>query len=522
MSEEHDRKQSVEMKEDKNAVTVDADGELAEALRNYVPGTQEEKALVRKIDFYLMPILWIMYILNYVDRTNIVSYCGSPLGEKSPAGIECRMDHRTDVASQPLMASSMPNVNFSMQKDLSLTDDGYAWVLSIFFFGYLICEVPSNMILSRSRPSLFLPGIMLVWGALSALMSVSKSYGALLGFRFVLGCIESGFFPGVLYLLSCWYTKAELGKRFAIFYTAAVLSGAFGGLLAGAITANLHDAHGIAGWRWLFIVEGVATVGVALFAFFILLDYPATAKQLTPAQRQLASIRIIADGIASGAQSTQRLTHWQAFVAAVSDPRTWMFLILFMLDVGAGTISYFIPTIALTLGYDTVTAQYMTVPIYAFASVCLNIVAWSSDRHVERRWHVAVPLGVGFACAVVCAAVQTPVVRYVMICFVAAGIWSALPLVLSWTSGTISLPAEKRAIVLALVNAFGNFSSVYGSRIWPSKDSPAYHVGFGVTAAFLGAGMIIAILIPIMIKMVNWKGTKAERELAVATEVERD
>lgn len=112
-----------------------------------------------------------------------------------------------------------------MQKDLSLTDDGYAWVLSIFFFGYLICEVPSNMILSRSRPSLFLPGIMLVWGALSALMSVSKSYGALLGFRFVLGCIESGFFPGVLYLLSCWYTKAELGKRFAIFYTAAVLSG---------------------------------------------------------------------------------------------------------------------------------------------------------------------------------------------------------------------------------------------------------------------------------------------------------
>ncbi|CAI0654813.1 unnamed protein product [Colletotrichum noveboracense] len=109
-----------------------------------------------------------------------------------------------------------------------------------------------------------------------------------------------------------------------------------------------------------------------------------------------------------------------------------------------------------------------------------------------------------------------------MICFVAAGIWSALPLVLSWTSGTISLPAEKRAIVLALVNAFGNFSSVYGSRIWPSKDSPTYHVGFGVTAAFLGAGMIIAILIPIMIKMVNWKGTKAERELAVATEVERD
>lgn len=98
-----------------------------------------------------------------------------------------------------------------MQADLKLTDDDYAWVLSVFFFGYLICEVPSNMILSRSRPSIFLPGIMLVWGALSALMAISKTYGALLGFRFILGCIEAGFFPGVLYLLSCWYTKAELG-----------------------------------------------------------------------------------------------------------------------------------------------------------------------------------------------------------------------------------------------------------------------------------------------------------------------
>ncbi|KAK2055338.1 major facilitator superfamily transporter [Colletotrichum caudatum] len=465
MSFENGRKQSLEMKEDKHAPPVvvgGADAELAEALRNYVPGTREERQLVKKIDLFLMPILWIMYILNYVDRTNI--------GNAKIAG---------------------------MQKDLGLTDDGYAWVLSIFFFGYLICEVPSNMILSRSRPSVFLPGIMLVWGALSALMSISKTYGALLGFRFVLGCVEAGFFPGVLYLLSCWYTRAELGKRFAIFYTAAVLSGAFGGLLAGAITANLHDAHGIAGWRWLFIVEGVATVGVALVAFF----------------RRLASVRIIADGIASGGQSRKRLSHWNAFVAAVADPRTYAFVLLFMLDVGAGTISYFIPTITLTLGYGTVAAQYMTVPVYAVAAVCLNVVAWSSDRHAERRWHVAAPLALGFACSVVCAAVQAAVVRYVMICFVAAGIWSALPLVLSWASGVVSLPPEKRAIVLAMVNAFGNFSSVYGSRIWPSRDAPAYRVGFGVTAAFLGAGMVIAVLMPAFVRWVDWKGTKAEREV---------
>ena len=148
--------------------------------------------------------------------------------------------------------------------------------------------------------------------------------------------------------------------------------------------------------------------------------------------------------------------------------------------------------------------------------MCLNILAWSSDRHVERRWHITGALAVGFTCSVVCAAVQTAIVRYVMICFVAAGIWSALPLILSWTSGTISLPPEKRAIVLALVNAFGNFSSVYGSRIWPNRDSPGYHIGFGVTAGFLGGGMILAAVIPVLCDLVKWKGTKAESELASA------
>lgn len=164
----------------------------------------------------------------------------------------------------------------------------------------------------------------------------------------------------------------------------------------------------------------------------------------------------------------------------------------------------------------------MTVPIYVVAAVCLNILAWSSDRTGDRRWHITSALAVGFACSVVCAAVQTSIVRYVMVCFVAAGIWSALPLILSWTSNTVSLPPEKRAIVLALVNAFGNFSSVYGSRIWPKDDSPAFHIGFGVTAGFLGAGMVLAALIPVFCKFVTWKGTRAEKELRQSPSEEGD
>jgi len=167
--------------------------------------TQEERKLVRKVDVTLLSMLWLMYAFNYVDRTNI--------GNAKIAG---------------------------MGKHSALNDSRYVWVLSIFFFRYLLIEVPSNMLLSRSCPKLFLLGIMLVWSILSALMTVSKSYGALLAFRIALGCVESGFFLGVLYLLRCWYKSDEIGKRIAVFYTAAVLSGAFEGIIAEAISLHLH------------------------------------------------------------------------------------------------------------------------------------------------------------------------------------------------------------------------------------------------------------------------------------------
>lgn len=460
--------------------------ELQQALGGYVPGTDAEKMLLRKIDLHLMPILWIMYILNYVDRTNI--------GNAKIAG---------------------------MGKDLGLDDQRYAWALSIFFFGYLIMEIPSNMILSRSKPSIFLPAIMLVWGALSAAMSSIHNYSALLAFRFILGCIESGFFPGVLFLLSCWYKPSEIGKRFAIFYSAAVLSGAFGGLLAGAITGGLDGAHGIEGWRWLFIIEGSATVGAAIIAKFVLLDFPSTSSKLTLEERKLATIRILAAGVESGSSAGLRLTHWQAFKAACCDYRTFLFMILFVLDIGAGTISYFIPTITKSLGYTTVTAQYMTIPVYVVAAVVLNITAYSADRFGERRYHIAGVLALGFVAALVCAVVHTPVVRYAMLCFVAAGIWSALPLILAWASQTINLPAEKRAVCLAMINAVGNLSSVYGSQLWPATTAPHYTLGWGVTAAFLGTGCVVALVIPIILAAFPHKITNAEREIQARKEALR-
>jgi MFS family permease len=345
-------------------------------------------------------------------------------------------------------------------------------------------------------------------------MASIHTYQALLVFRFVLGCIEAGFFPGVLYLLSCWYTPTEIGKRFAVFLSAAVLAGAFGGLLAGAITGHLAGALRIDAWRWLFLIEGAATVVAAIVAKFILLDFPSTSLALSPEEAQLATIRLLAAGVESSSHDpANRLTHWQAFKAAALDYRTYLFMLLHVCEVGASTIHYFIPTITITLGYETVTAQYMTIPIYLVATICLNIAAFSGDRLHERRWHVTGAMAFGCITALVCVFNNNPVVRYVMLCFVYSGTWMAIPHVLAWTSETINMPAEKRSISLAIVNAVGNLSTVYGSTIWPSSTGPRYTFGWSVTAAFLASGAIIAALVPVILKASPHHVTKAEREL---------
>lgn len=159
-----------------------------------------------------------------------------------------------------------------------MSSQDYNWALSIFFFGYVIFEVPSNMILSRSKPSIFIPSIMVLWGSLCCVMAVVRSFSGLMALRFVIGCIEAGFAPGVLFLMSSWYTKAEQGRRFAIYWSAATVSGAFGGLLAGAITSGLDGVASLEGWRWLFIIEGLCTVICSLGAFVFLFDFPENTR----------------------------------------------------------------------------------------------------------------------------------------------------------------------------------------------------------------------------------------------------
>lgn len=221
-----------------------------------------------------------------------------------------------------------------MADDLGLDSNEYSIALIAFFVSYVVFEVPSNMILTRVRPSLYLPGIMFLWGGVTIGMAFTPNYQALVALRFVMGLLESGFGPGMLMLLSSWYKKEEQSKRFAVYISAAILSGAFGGLLAGSITSGLDQAHGIAGWRWLFVVEGAATMGFACISLFWLPDFPATTsnKKFSPAEKELAIKRLQMGSQCVRTEDQPRLGHWEAFKASMANWRTWILVVGYMVS----------------------------------------------------------------------------------------------------------------------------------------------------------------------------------------------
>jgi len=430
----------------------------------YIPGGDAEKRLLRKIDMHLVPVVWGMYILSYLDRSSI--------GNAKTGG---------------------------MEKDLKLTSTDYSIVLLIFFVGYVIGEIPSNMILTRVRPSLYLPSLMAVWGAISMCMAACNSWQTLTVTRFFLGLVEAGFAPGVLFMMSSWYRKNELARRFCLYYTASALSGALGGLLAGAITGHMKNAAGIAGWKWLFIIEGAATVVAALPGFYFLPNFPSTTKWLNDEEKWLAAARLAADDIGSAKGHGATEGHWASLKQCLGDWRTYVFTFIFMMVTGSQTIQYFIPTLTKLLNPDPVTAQYLTIPVYATAVVMILVIPSSSDIRKERGFHLAGSMALGAACFVVLIATQQRIVQYVFLCFGVGAIYASAPLALVWTSNVISWPAEKRAVTQAFVNACGNSASIYGAFLWPAKTAPKYTMGFSVTLAMLAACSIAAVCMKFLV-----------------------
>lgn len=231
-----------------------------------------------------------------------------------------------------------------------------------------------------------------------------------------------------------------------------------------------------------------------MIAAFILFDFPSNTKKLSERERYIAINRLKSGNVNTRADPAEIMGKRESFVAAVKSWKTWPLVVGYMVIVGSSTLSYFYPTLVNGLGYeDRVTAQYMTVPIYAVAFVCTLATGWFSDRIVNLRGYVIAGwLTVSLITAIVVCTVYNYTVRYAMLVIMAAGLWAANGLSLSYASSTFGdMPIEVRGVALAIVNAMGNLAQIYGSYLFPSDDKPKYLMGFGVISGLLGLGVFV-------------------------------
>ncbi|KAI1643725.1 MFS general substrate transporter [Daldinia loculata] len=430
-----------------------------------------ETRLRRKIDWRLLPIIILMYILNYIDRNNIAA---------------------AKLAGLPEDLNLDPNTS------------EFETAVSILFVGYLLMQIPSNLFLNKiGKPAIYLPACMMVWGVISAATAAVTNFGGLIAVRFFLGFVEAAYFPGCLYYLS--YTRKELGLRTALLYSGALISGAFSGLISAGITQNMNGVRGLDAWQWLFLIEGVITVGIAFAAFWILPNFPRTTTWLSEEEKALAIWRLEEDIGEDDWIDSEHQSLWTGARLAFADLKTWVLLVLLFGINASGSVTNFFPAVVKTLGYSNVITLLLTCPPYVLAVITTFINAWHADRTGERYWHIMLPLAVAMAAFILAAATTSLAPRYVAMMLMVPGVYCAFVVALAWISNTLPRPPAKRAAALAFINAVSNSSSIYASYMYEDRMAPRYIIAMSVNCGTIFLAMIAATVMRIMLVRLNRK-----------------
>ncbi|KAF1844242.1 pantothenate transporter liz1 [Cucurbitaria berberidis CBS 394.84] len=440
---------------------------------------EAETKMRQKIDTRLLPMIILMYIMNYLDRNNIAAV--------RLAGL---------------------------QDELNLSSVQYQTTVSILFVGYIIMQIPSNLFLNKTgKPAIYLPCCMIIWGIISGATGACQNFAGLVACRFFLGFIEAAYFPGCLFYLSAWYTRKELGLRTAVLYSGSLVSGAFGGLVTAGITGNMDGTHGLRAWRWVFILEGIITVIIAFTAFFILPNFPRTTSWLTEEERQLAVYRLQEDIGEDDWTSAESQTFFHGLKLALMDIKTWVFTILLLSIVSSASVTNFFPTVVKTLGYDNIHTLLLTAPPYVLAVITTYLNAWHADRTGERLLHIILPLCVGVAAFILCAATHSTAPRYVAMMLMVPGVYTGYVVALAWISNSMPRPPAKRAAALAFINAISNTSSIYASYMYPQPKGgkqPDLVLPLSVDCATAVLAIIMTLVMRIILGKLNKKLERGE------------
>lgn len=412
------------------------------------------RKLMLKIDICVVPLTCLLYVLAFLDRVNV----------------------------------SNANV-YGMSEDLNMTGNKFNTALAIFFVPYVIAEIPSNWLMKKFKPHVWLTGCMTLFGVCLLGQGFVRTYGQLLATRFLLGLFEAGMFPGCFYLLSMWYRREEAQKRYSFFFSSTTLAGAFGGLIAAGIH-NLDHDRGIRSWQWIFIIEGACTATIGILMIFCLADFPEEARFLKQNERDFIKEKLEIGN--AGVSEYERSMTRKDLAFVFSDWKVWISgLLYFGYIVPAYGYAYFGTAIVKGLGYSPVMTQLYSVPPWV-AGFGFSMVSAAFSDHFRHRFAFAFFAGIvavaGFG--LLMGQTEHIGIRYGSLFMICAGTYTAMPILVCWTQMNFS-GHHRKAIASGWQIGFGNTAGFISTFIFEANEAPTYPTALDVCLAFTAFSTVL-------------------------------
>ena len=425
-----------------------------------------------------------------------------------PISVSTSICRKKTWASQCPIAGNAKLVEF--ESDLGLTGYDYNKVLSVFYVSYIIFEIPSNMACKWIGPGWYIPAISLGFGICSIGTAFVTNFSAAAAVRFLLGMFEAGMLPGIAYYLSRWYRRSELAFRLSLYIVMAPLAGAFGGLLASAIL-KLPNFGGLHSWRMIFAIEGIITCGLSILAFFTVTDRPATARWLTPEERDLAIARVKSERV--GTTEVLDRIDLKKTVRGILSPVTISTSFIFLLNnITVQGLAFFAPTIVKTIyPIDSIVSQQLrTVPPYvvgAFFTVLLPFLSWKYDRRIIFFILSAPLMMTGYVVFLVSTQAS---VRYGATFLIASGAFSFGALCNAHVSANVVSDTARSSAIGANV-MLGNIGGLISTWSFLPFDAPDYKIGNGLNLAT--SSTILAVSVALLLWMISDNRKREKKDI---------
>ncbi len=388
-----------------------------------------------KVSWRLLPLVVVAYLVAYIDRTNVAFAA------------------------------------LTMNEDLGISAYMYGLGAGIFFLGYALFEVPSNIVLEKVGARLWIARIMLTWGIISGLMAATTGPISFIVLRFLLGVAEAGFFPGMILYFTYWYPAHYRGRVISTLFIAVPLGNALASVVSGAIM-EMEGVWGLHGWQWVFIIEALPAVLLAFVVLMLMTDRPAVAKWLNADEKEWLESELEAER--ANIESAGRLTLWRA----LTDKRVLILALIYLTSVIASYgITFFLPQIVKGLGHSNFVTGLLTAIPYTIGVIGLICWGHSSDRHKERRWHLIVASTLAAIGLAGTAFFTGSAWALVTMSIAAVGLYGSRPSF--WPMPSLFLTGAAAAVGIALINSIGNIGGYVGPFIvgWIKQSTGSFEMG---------------------------------------------